>query len=198
MESAFIENKNPGASRVTPFLPNGVLAMIFFVAMEVMFFAALISAYTIVKSGALFWPPPEQPRLPVTATAINSLVLLASGWLLFKANKSFSVKGGQEAATRLLRLSIILGSVFVLFQGFEWVRLIGYGMTMTSSTYAGFFYLIVGAHGSHAVAAIFVLAIMLGKLKKNQLGQSEFWASQIFWYFVVGVWPVLYILVYLN
>ena len=109
LESAVIENKSPSPGRNTPFIPNGVLAMIFFVAMEIMFFAALISAYTIVKSGALFWPPPDQPRLPVTATAVNSLVLFTSGWLLFKANQSFSRKDKKRETIRLLRLAIILG-----------------------------------------------------------------------------------------
>ncbi len=181
-----------------PYLPNGVLGMVCFITMEIMFFAALISAYMIVKSGMLFWPPPDQPRLPVAATAINSLVLLASGWLLFKAERSFRQNKNGEAAYRLFRLSIYLGTFFVLFQGFEWIRLIGFGLTMTSSTYGGFFYLIIGTHASHAVTALIVMVLMLKKMKKNQLSTVEFWCTQIFWHFVVGVWPILYILVYLN
>ncbi len=172
--------------------------MIFFVAMEIMFFAALISAYMIVKSGTLFWPPPDQPRLPVNATAINTLVLLASGFMLFRAERTFGQAKNPDAAKILLRLSIFLGTIFVVFQGYEWVKLIGFGLTMTSSTFGGFFYLIIGAHGSHALAALLVLYLMQRKLHKNQLSREEFWASQIFWYFVVGVWPILYILVYLN
>ena len=43
---------------------------------------------------------------------------------------------------------------FVVFQGFEWVRLIGEGLTMTSGTLGAFFYLIVGMHALHAFAAI--------------------------------------------
>ncbi len=198
METAIIDESPDKPSARKPFLPNGVLGMICFVAMEIMFFAALISAYMIVKSGMLFWPPPDQPRLPVVATAVNSLILLASGWLLFKAERSFRREENGKGAYRLFQFSITLGTLFVLIQGFEWVRLIGYGVTMTSSTYGSFFYLIIGAHGSHAVAALIVMALMLKKMKMKQLSAVDFWCSQIFWYFVVGVWPILYILVYLN
>ncbi len=181
-----------------PLLPNGVLGMVCFITMEIMFFAALISAYMIVKSGMLFWPPPGQPRLPVEWTAFNSLVLLASGWLLFKAERSFRQEKNGDAAYRLFRLSIYLGTFFVIFQGFEWIRLIGFGLTMTSSIYGGFFYLIIGAHGSHAITALIIMALMLKKMREKQLTAVEFWCAQIFWYFVVGVWPILYILLYLN
>jgi len=48
------------------------------------------------------------------------------------------------------------------------------------------------------VVAIIVLAIAYRKMKQATLTPSEFWAGQAFWYFVVGLWPVLYCLVYLN
>ena len=44
-------------------------------------------------------------------------------------------------------LSIALGTVFVSVQGYEWVQLISFGSTITSSTYGGVFYLIIGALG---------------------------------------------------
>ena len=35
------------------------------------------------------------------------------------------------------------------------------------------------------------------KLARGDLSRFTFWPAQIFWYFVVGVWPLLYWLVYL-
>ena len=49
-------------------IPNGVLGMLIFIACEVMFFAALFSAYLVVSAGATEWPPADQPRLPVATT----------------------------------------------------------------------------------------------------------------------------------
>jgi heme/copper-type cytochrome/quinol oxidase subunit 3 len=68
---------------------------------------------------------------------------------------------------------------------------------MTSSTHGGFFYLIVGLHAAHAIAAIIALVFMYVSLLRGTLRAPTFWAAQIFWYFVVAVWPILYYLVYL-
>src|SRR6202008_3048165 len=70
-------------------LPNSLLAMIIFVATEIMFFAALMSAHTIARATVLggVWPPLGQPRLPVERTAFNTAILLLSGALLLIANR---------------------------------------------------------------------------------------------------------------
>ena len=164
---------------------------------EVMFFAALISAYMIIRSGAEEWPPWGQPRLPVFATALNSLTLLASAFCLHRSVKVFSSQASQSK--QLLALAIALGTVFVSVQGYEWVQLISFGLTITSSTYGGVFYLIIGAHGLHVIGGLLALLACLRRLNSTsqQLTIDNLRAAQIFWYFVVGVWPILYTRVYL-
>lgn len=178
-------------------IPNGLLGMLIFIVTEIMVFAALISAYLVVRSSAPEWPPPNQPRLPVEATAANSLILFLSGFLAFRSNRSFFLPGEEQKACGLLFLSILFGTVFVLVQGYEWIGLIHFGMTMTSGPFGSFFYLIIGGHALHAVIAIIILAIAYRKMKQSVLTPSEFWTGQAFWYFVVAVWPILYWLVYI-
>ena len=101
------------------------------------------------------------------------------------------------SSERYVALALGLGAFFVCFQGYEWVRLIGQGLTLTSSTHGGFFYLIIGMHALHAVAALIVLGMNWLRMHRGILAQSTFAAGQAFWYFVVGVWPVLYWRVYL-
>ncbi|MHC4925434.1 MAG: cytochrome c oxidase subunit 3, partial [Planctomycetota bacterium] len=93
--------------------------------------------------------------------------------------------------------ALLLGMFFVGAQGMEWVALLGEGLTLTSSTYGAFFYVIVGTHGLHAVAAILGLGWAWVRLQRGKLTASEFGTVQVFWYFVVLVWPVLYLKVYL-
>jgi cytochrome c oxidase subunit 3 len=182
--------------RREPVLPNGVLGMLMFVATEIMFFSGLISAFVIGKSNAIGgWPPPGQPRLPIEETALNTIALLASGVVLYFANRAF--KKGAPNTKRLLGVSIALGGFFVLFQGAEWVALIGQGLTLTSGQLGGFFYLLVGAHALHVVAGFIILLYTYRRLSQDDLDRFTFWPAQIFWYFVVGVWPVLYWQVYL-
>src|SRR5690349_1824396 len=113
--------------------------MLIFVMAEVMLFAGFISAFAVTKAGTPGgWPPPGQPRLPIEVTALNTLALLASGVLLFRANRDFSRAPGR--ASRIVLASMLLGGCFVLFQGIEWVRLIGQGLTLTSSQQGSFFF----------------------------------------------------------
>ena len=70
-------------------------------------------------------------------------------------------------------------------------------MTMTSSQLGSFFYLIIGMHALHAIAAIVALFWALNELNAGRLTVARFGAVQLFWFFVVLIWPVLYALVYL-
>jgi heme/copper-type cytochrome/quinol oxidase subunit 3 len=186
----------PNASRRRAPLSDGVLGMLIFVMAEAMLFAGLISAFTISKAAAFTaWPPPGQPRLPILATAFNSAVLLASAGTMLWAARAFQ---RDRASARLpLLLTCALGAFFVVFQGLEWVALLREGLTLTSSQHGSFFYLIVGLHGVHAVGALLFLLVLLPLLQRGQLGESRFGAAQVLWYFVVGLWPLLYARVYL-
>ncbi len=178
-------------------LPNSVLAMIIFVASEIMFFAALMSAHTIARATVLggVWPPAGQPRLPVERTAFNTAILLLSGFLLFISSRR--ARASHEKASLYLAGAIATGISFVLLQGVEWVALLHEGLTMQSSAHGAFFYLIVGAHALHAVVAIAVLAAIYFPMRRGTLAPSTFAATQVFWYFVVLLWPVIYLRVYL-
>ena len=177
-------------------LPNGVAGMLIFVAAELMFFAGLGTAFAVARAGSTMWPPLGQPRLPVEVTAVNTLILLASGGLLARAHVAFARR--EAGLGRWLTGAMLLGATFVTVQGVEWVRLIGFGLTMTSSSYGSFFYLIVGAHALHAVGAILGLAYTRARLAAGTLTANVLWAAEVFWGFVVGVWPFLYVAVYLS
>ncbi|NNL30818.1 MAG: hypothetical protein HKO77_07330, partial [Gemmatimonadetes bacterium] len=141
------------------------------------------------------WPPFGQPRLPVQETAVNTAALLVSGivlviaWLAFRRERS--------SARIPLLLSILLGGFFVWFQGLEWAALLQEGLTIQSSSYGAFFYLIVGAHGVHALGALAGLAWAFQRLDQGALTSAQLATVSAFWYFVVLVWPVLYWTVYL-
>ncbi len=180
-----------------PLVSSAVLATLIFVAVEIMLFAGFISGFAILKAGSAgVWPPPGQPRLPIETTAFNTAALVMSGVFAFLAARAY--RREPASALALLRVSVALGAFFVLFQGWEWVQLIGEGLTLTSSTHGGFFYLIVGAHALHAVVAVTFLAAASLALRRGELAPDRFAATRVFWYFVVGLWPLIYVQVYLG
>jgi len=193
---------NPGTVRLVAeehnepkVISNGVLGMILFVMTEIMLFSGMISAFSIVKASSLVWPPPDQPRLPFEETAINTLALFASGALLYLAQRRF--KTDRATVGTPLLLSIVLGAFFVLFQGWEWASMLAQGLTLTSSTLGSFFYLIVGTHALHAIAALFFLVRAWRRQTAGWLQPSQLASVGVFWYFVVGAWPIIYWQVYL-
>lgn len=187
----------PAPRRREPLVPNGILGMLIFIFTEVMFFSGLVSAHAIVKSQAAgqMWPPYGQPRLPVEETALNSLALLVSGVVLVLA--WFAFRREKSAARIPLFMSMLLGITFVGFQGVEWAALLAEGLTMQSSTYGAFFYLIVGTHALHAVGALGGLFWAFHRLDRGSLTAEQLGTVSAFWYFVVLVWPALYWTVYL-
>jgi cytochrome c oxidase subunit 3 len=183
------------APRRQPVGPNAVIGTLIFVVTELMLFVGFISAFTITRASYNTWPPLGQPRLPVQETLLNTVALLASGVVLFFANRAFVRK--QASAKVLTLLALLLGVFFVAFQGVEWARLLAEGLTVRSSNHGAFFYLIIGTHALHAVGAILALGLVYVSMLRGRLQHSTFLATQVFWYFVVGVWPVLYLRVYL-
>src|SRR5690606_5819238 len=134
---------------------------------------------------------------PVATTGLNTLVLLGSGVLLFFAGRAMRDVRKQSQARLLYLQSIVLGCVFVAIQGYEWVGLIAQGMTFKSNIFSTCFYLIIGSHALHAFAAIVGLVwFYITRVVSGRLTLSQMTTLQIFWFFVVGVWPVLYGLVY--
>ncbi len=173
--------------------------MVLFIVVEAMTFAGLISAFFSIRGSVDFWPPLDQPRYPVQATAINTAILLASGvtMLLFRRvwHRDPDAFG---KLTFLLLATAFLGALFVGLQGVEWAQLLGYGLTVTSSSYGSIFYVIIGFHAIHVLAAVLWLCITSGLAvrKKFPPGMLGLETVGIFWYFVVLVWPVLYAVVY--
>ena len=173
--------------------------MVLFITVEAMIFAGLIAAFVSIKSSLQPWPPVGQPRYPVEATAINTALLLASGLTMFLFRRSWRRNDGAFGRLTLLLLATAcLGALFVALQGVEWARLIGYGLTVTSSIYGSIFYVLIGFHAVHVLSAVSWLGITSGRavVKKFPQGMLSLEAVGIFWYFVVLVWPVLYGVVY--
>jgi heme/copper-type cytochrome/quinol oxidase subunit 3 len=190
-----LTRKMPAARR-RQIAPNGVIGMMIFVVTELMFFGGMISAHSIVKNSAVGgWPPAGQPRLPIAETLLNTAALIVSGLLFWQALRAY--EGGQRAMRRPLTLAIVLGAFFVLFQGAEWVALLREGLTLTSSTHGGFFYLIIGTHALHAVAGLAALIWCRVVLQRGDLLRTQLLTAGIFWGLVVGLWPILYWRVYL-
>jgi len=183
----------------TPVGANAWLAVWMFLGAEAMFFAGLIGAFIVFRLSAASWPPPFQPRLPVGVTGVNTLILLLSAVTMRRSIAS--VRAADSAgAVQLLGATAILGTLFLAVQGYEWVQLIQFGLTVSSSVYGGLFYTLIGFHALHVFGALICLLVVFARARKGRYTAERHVGLQIcamYWTFVVALWPVLYGLVYL-
>jgi cytochrome c oxidase subunit 3 len=182
-----------------PAFSNARLGMLMLLTGETMFFGGLIAAFLQLRLSASVWPPAGQPRLPLGLTAVNTVVLLVSSYAFSRALRAIHADD-RPGLTRWLGWTGGLGTAFVAVQGFEWIRLVHHGLTVSSGIYGAVFYTLIGVHGAHVVGAVAWLAVTHRLATRGRYRRGDHVSLSccaMYWHFVVALWPVLYFLVYL-
>jgi heme/copper-type cytochrome/quinol oxidase subunit 3 len=116
----------------------------------------------------------------------------------------FAVRAARAGAfnwvLRMLSVTAALGAAFLVVQGYEWARLLHFGLTLSSSVYGGLFYTLIGFHALHVAGALVWLVVVLAQAKRQRFSMERHVGLQtcaMYWTFVVALWPALYVLVYL-
>ncbi|MCZ6596333.1 MAG: heme-copper oxidase subunit III [Planctomycetota bacterium] len=181
-----------------PPVERGKFAIWLFLATEVMFFTGLIGAYVVLRSGASSWPNPAD-RLAVGITAFNTFVLIASSWLMVRA--LFAAKRGDRSGLlRWLAATIVVGSLFVGIQVYEYLELVKHGSLPEVDIFWSTFYLMTGFHGSHVVAGvIWLICVWFSALRGKYTANNHLGVELVglYWHFVDLVWVFLFTVVYL-
>jgi cytochrome c oxidase subunit 3 len=185
------------APAAVPPVSNTRLAMLVVIAAESMLFAGLIGTYLVFRLSQA-WPPKDLPRLPLALTAANSVVLFASLVPMTRALRAVR-RGDRATLVRGLETTAVLGTVFLLVQGFEWVRLVRHGLTLGGSMYGATFYVLIGCHAVHVLAAVTWLGVTAVLARRGAFRAGSHAALEmcgVYWYFVCALWVVLFPLVY--
>ena len=192
------EGPRPQRPAGEPAVSNARLGMLVFLAFEAMFFAGLLGAYLVFRLGATAWPPPGEPYLPIGVTWVNTAILLFSSYTVWRAGRAIR-QDDRQAFARWLLLTALYGVTFLAVQGYEWVRLVRFGLGV-SGTYGSTFYTLIGTHALHVLGAVVWLLVVLALACRGRFSARRHVGIQVFgmyWHFVVGLWLVLFGLVYL-
>jgi cytochrome c oxidase subunit 3 len=104
-------------------LPNGKLAIWFFLVTEIMFFTALIGTYMILRNGTPTdkepWPTPHDVHLVEAYGAINTFVLICSSVTVVLAHWTLG-RGNVRQATLFIAATLGLGLVFMGIKAIEY------------------------------------------------------------------------------
>ena len=205
-------------------------SMSWFIFSEVMFFGAFFTALWWARShsvpalgsleNALLWPDFKAvwPSIQAGATAapagtvepfqtvgpfwlptINTALLLTSGVTLTIAHHAL-VAGQRSKTIAFMWLTVLLGFVFLIVQGYEYYHLYtDLNLKMSSGIFGSTFFMLTGFHGFHVFLGMLMLFFITLRLQKGHFTPQRhfgFEGAAWYWHFVDVVWLGLYVLVY--
>ena len=178
---------------------TAVFGMTIFLASEAMLFAGLIAGYIVLRLSSPAWPPsPDLPALPVVLTGINTVFLIASSFTYHAAE--VAVKKGKTG-TAWLFITVLLGTLFLCIQGYEWYHMHHEGLWFnTGGAYGSSFFVLTGFHGLHVLVGVLMIAwALIRQLGGAYTAQSHTYLilAGMYWHFVDVVWLFLYSVLYL-
>ncbi|MFL5731703.1 MAG: heme-copper oxidase subunit III [Chloroflexia bacterium] len=174
------------------------LAMLLFIASEATFFAVLIAAYIYFHAVTTPGPNAKNSLHPATA-GIFTLFLLSSSVTVWLAGRSVE-RDNRRGATIWLIATVVLGGVFLVGQGREYISLIADNVTVASNVFGSTFFTLTGFHGLHVFLGLVALAILAliafqGDFRGGRATPIE--VVSIYWHFVDAVWIVIFSMIYL-
>jgi len=205
------------------------MGMVWFIFSEVMFFAAFFGALFYARQYALPWLSGEGDGVMTNAllwngyTAgwptngpggvggsfqtvpawglplLNTLILLSSGVTVTIAHHA--LKAGHRGALLLfLGATVVLGAMFLYFQGTEYIEAYKHiNLTLGSGIYGSTFFMLTGFHGAHVTLGTIMLAIIWLRCARGHFNKEHHFAFEAvawYWHFVDVVWLGLFLFVY--
>lgn len=161
---------------------------------ETFFFGTLVSAFLFMR-GTQPWPV-EHSLARLALPLANTIILLVSALLVSFGLKAIR-RGDRAGLVRWFGISLALGLVFVGGQVLEYTS---NGLVPSDAGFGGVFFTLMGFHALHMLAGVFVHALVLNMARLGDFTSRRYTAVQIaswFWYYVVGVWAVLFTVLYL-
>jgi heme/copper-type cytochrome/quinol oxidase subunit 3 len=173
--------------------------MIFFIASEALIFANLIASYLYLEIRQGAWRLPSGDKLDVAYPLINTFILLGSSIPARIAGAAITKDNKRRLILGLLG-AIILGTIFLGGQAYEYTNLFAQNFNPQYQTFGSGFFTLTGFHGLHVtVGVIFLLVVLIRALRGHFNRRKHFAveAAEMYWHFVDGVWVVVFSTVYL-
>ncbi|MGH9469548.1 MAG: cytochrome c oxidase subunit 3 [Terriglobia bacterium] len=162
----------------------------------VMFFAALTSAWMVLKGASHHWVPTALPSI----IYVNSILLLVSS-LTLEFSRGSLTAGMERRFLAWLYVTLGLGAAFIAGQLVAWRDLVAKGIYLATDPSSSFFYLLTAAHGLHLLGGIVALALVVAQAPRIARGlkrRSLLDATAIYWHFMYALWVYILLLLVLK
>jgi len=182
--------EDPAAGR-----SNMLLGVKLGILSEVMLFGALFAAYFVIRSESGGWPPEGQDRPELLLPGLNTLLLVSSSVTMQWAVRAIG-RGELTAMRWGLRATLLLGSIFILIQGYEFAN---NGFGLDAGVFGSTFYTLTGFHGAHVLAGLAFISIVVTRARHGLISaehHTSVEAASYYWHFVDVVWLFLFSTLY--
>ena len=190
----------PSAERVAPATagpdtPTTSLGTLLIVAADAMVLAGILAAYFGVKDGSASWPPTDVSVGTYIPTIVTITAVMAC----------FSVQWGLYATRRNDQRNAVIGMGMTVFLGLamanaEWLAFTRADFGVSAHAYGTFYYLLIGFHLVHVVAASVLLMLVAGRALTGQFSRDRHEpvrAVSIFFQYTNAVWFVVVTVLFL-
>lgn len=171
------------------------LALVAFLGAESVFFGTLFMVYLYLRTAqtGMVWANQAHDLLLPSANTLLLLLSTLSAWQAVRA-----IQRGEVRRLELwLLVTIALGVAFIGGQLAEFSRS---GMRPDDGEFGNVFFTLLGFHGLHVLAGVIILSINLVRARLGDFNAQFYSAVELgswFWYYVAGVWVVLFAALYL-
>ena len=182
-----------------------------FLATEVLFFGAVIFAYTVYR-GLYYRPFVEgSHHLSVLLGGINTAVLLCSS-LCMAMGVHAAQRGDSKRLIMYLVVTVLIGAVFLGIKGLEYYDHytehlfpgLDFNYPGSDPNYVElfmiFYFVLTGMHAVHMLIGLGVLVTLVILAKRGKFSEAYYGPVDIgglYWHFVDIVWVFLFPLLYL-
>jgi cytochrome c oxidase subunit III len=158
-------------------------------------FALLIMVYLYLWRLAGSWPPDGVPLPGLTASTLNTAVLLASVPPTVGMHR-MALRQNRRETGWWLTVATLLTLASVALRGMEFAHA---NVRWDTNAYGSVVWMILGTHASHLIASaledlLFCALVFFGSMEDKHFVTIT--ASAIYGYFIAGAWLPLYVLLY--
>ncbi|PVA09732.1 copper oxidase [Pelagivirga sediminicola] len=171
-------------------LPGDLLIWVLIIS-ELLVFGAGLAAFLAMRMTDPAGFAEAQSHLHRTGAALNTVVLITSGYLAALAPR-YRMGTRRRAARIALISSALLGAVFLVIKGIEYADKAAQGISFETHDFFMFYYLLTGFHAAHVIAGIVVLLLVAWR---DSVDNIEMGAA--FWHMVDLIWVLLFPIIYL-
>ena len=174
------------------------LLMWVFLGSDCLFFGSLIATYMLYRGQSIVGPYPAD-IIDVPITTVSTFVLLMSSFTMVMGVAA-ARSGNQKRLLQWLVATIILGSIFIGFQVYEFNLFRIEGLRYETNLFSSTFFTLTGFHGAHVTLGIvwlIGLAIITARNPAGRPSDLDVDIAGLYWHFVDIVWIVIFTLLYL-